>query len=84
MEIVQEDVVRHFKFLNFWTKKDSFKDVVKGNWTADFEGNPFIVFHHKLMKVEKTLTIWSKETCGNIFQEIVTFGGSKQGYENGV
>jgi len=47
-------------------------EVVKNNWKADFEGDPFILFHHKLKRVKKALTQWSKETFGNIFQEIVT------------
>lgn len=39
---------------------------------ADFEGDPFSMFHCKLKKVKKALTQWSKVTCGNIFQEIAT------------
>ncbi|XP_059301845.1 uncharacterized protein LOC132053756 [Lycium ferocissimum] len=30
-----------FKFLNFWTKHQSFMEVVKLHWKADFSGNPF-------------------------------------------
>lgn len=40
----QEHVVRPFKLLNFWNKEKYFKDVVKRHWTADFVGNPFVLF----------------------------------------
>ncbi|XP_060194983.1 uncharacterized protein LOC132624181 [Lycium barbarum] len=45
----------------------TFMEVVKENWTADFCGNPFYVFHHKLKKLKKALVQWSRNTYGNIF-----------------
>lgn len=45
--------------------------MVKRHWTSNFEGNMFLVFHHKLKKVKKALVQWIKETFGNIFQEII-------------
>ncbi|XP_060183220.1 uncharacterized protein LOC132613188 [Lycium barbarum] len=42
------------------------------NWHADFEGNPFFTYHHKLKKLKKALSQWSKDTCGDIFQQIST------------
>ncbi|XP_060182996.1 uncharacterized protein LOC132612944 [Lycium barbarum] len=38
----------------------------------DFGGNPFTEFHHKLKKVKNALRIWSKNTDGNIFQQIAS------------
>ncbi|XP_070045119.1 uncharacterized protein [Nicotiana tomentosiformis] len=35
--------VKHFKFLNFWTKHDTFKQVIKQNWLVDFIGDPFLM-----------------------------------------
>lgn len=32
----------------------------------------FILYHHKLNRVNKALTQWSKDTFGNISQEIIT------------
>ncbi|XP_059285020.1 uncharacterized protein LOC132038360 [Lycium ferocissimum] len=61
-----------FKFLNFWAKHGSFVDIVKEYWKADFMANPFHLFHYKLKKVKSTLIQWSKDTYGNIFQEIET------------
>ncbi|KAG5621185.1 hypothetical protein H5410_006403 [Solanum commersonii] len=53
-------------------KEESFKEVVAQNWKAEFEGNPFSLFHYKLKKVKRALAQWSKETFGNIFHEIAT------------
>ncbi|XP_075103573.1 uncharacterized protein LOC142178143 [Nicotiana tabacum] len=65
-------IKKTFKFLNFWTKHTSSKDVVAENWTVDFHANPFTLFNHKLKKVKKALSIWSKDTNGNIFQNIAS------------
>ncbi|XP_075108842.1 uncharacterized protein LOC142180692 [Nicotiana tabacum] len=61
-----------FKFLNFWVEHATFKDVVKKNWTADFSANPYILFSHKLKKLKKALSLWSKDTFGDIFQKIAS------------
>ncbi|XP_059285190.1 uncharacterized protein LOC132038554 [Lycium ferocissimum] len=39
-------IKKPFKFLNFWVKNETFLDVVKAQWTADFMANPFTLFHH--------------------------------------
>ncbi|XP_070042662.1 uncharacterized protein [Nicotiana tomentosiformis] len=65
-------VKKSFKFLNFWTKHDSFLKVVKENWHFDCMGNPFIVFQNKMKKVKIALVAWSKETFGDIFELIAT------------
>ncbi|XP_075100498.1 uncharacterized protein LOC142176491 [Nicotiana tabacum] len=61
-----------FKFLNFWVEHETFKDVVKENWTADFSANPYILFNHKLKKLKKALSLWSTATFGDIFQKIAS------------
>ncbi|XP_070034434.1 uncharacterized protein [Nicotiana tomentosiformis] len=63
-------VKKAFRFLNLWTKHDTFLDVVKENWTTDFHANPFILFKYKLKKLKKDLSIWSKATYGDIFQQL--------------
>ncbi|XP_070011257.1 uncharacterized protein [Nicotiana sylvestris] len=65
-------IKRSFKFLNFWTKNPTFKNTVAENWTADFNANPFTLFNHKIKKVKKALSIWSKATFGNIFEKIAS------------
>lgn len=46
-------IKKAFKFLNFWCKHITFKEVVIQNWTADFIGDPFYMFNHKLKKLKK-------------------------------
>ena len=36
--------LKPFKFLNFWTENDSFMEVVRKHWMADFTGDPFLMF----------------------------------------
>ncbi|XP_019256428.1 PREDICTED: uncharacterized protein LOC109234834 [Nicotiana attenuata] len=43
--------VKPFRFLNFWTKHATFKEVVRQSWDADFMGDPFLMFKHKLKKL---------------------------------
>ncbi|XP_075087665.1 uncharacterized protein LOC142169668 [Nicotiana tabacum] len=61
---------RPFRFLNFWTKHETFMEVVKQNWHADFIGDPFLMFKHKLKKVKTTLSQWSRQTFGDIFKQL--------------
>ncbi|XP_070031969.1 uncharacterized protein [Nicotiana tomentosiformis] len=65
-------VKKPFKFLNFWVKRESFKEVVRENWHVDFSENPFIMFNYKLKKLKKALSTWSKTTYGDIFQKIAS------------
>lgn len=46
-------IKKAFRFLNFLTKHETFKDVVKENWRADFDANPIILFNHKLKKLKR-------------------------------
>ncbi|XP_075109006.1 uncharacterized protein LOC142180816 [Nicotiana tabacum] len=65
-------IKKAFKFLNFWCKHSTFKEVVLQNWKADFTGDPFFVFNHKLKKLKKALSLWSRATYGDIFQKIAS------------
>ncbi|XP_075111250.1 uncharacterized protein LOC107797084 [Nicotiana tabacum] len=71
-DIENPPIKKPFKFLNFWVEHATFKDVVKENWTADFSANPYILFNHKLKKLKKALSLWSKATFGDIFQKIAS------------
>lgn len=67
----QEEVHnKSFKFLNFWTGHHQFITVVTDNWKVDFVGDPFSMFHAKLKKDKATLSNWSKQAFGNIFQRV--------------
>ncbi|XP_019252907.1 PREDICTED: uncharacterized protein LOC109231725 [Nicotiana attenuata] len=65
-------IKKAFKFLNFWTKHDSFIDVVRENWKTDFMGDPFFMFNQKLKRLKKALTAWSRATYGDIFKKIAS------------
>ncbi|XP_070017110.1 uncharacterized protein LOC142172446 [Nicotiana tabacum] len=71
-DIETPPIKKSFRFLNFWTKHETFKDLVKENWNADFSANPFCIFNFKLKKLKKTLSTWSRATYGDIFQKIAS------------
>ncbi|XP_075080450.1 uncharacterized protein LOC107802319 [Nicotiana tabacum] len=62
--------VKPFKFLNFWAKHETFLDMVKKNWMANFIGDPFLMFKQKLKRVNIALSKWSKLTYGDIFKQL--------------
>ncbi|XP_070010136.1 uncharacterized protein [Nicotiana sylvestris] len=64
------NVVKPFRFLNFWTKHATFMDVVRQNWEADFIGDPFFMFKQKLKRVKEALSKWNRETFGDIFKQL--------------
>ncbi|XP_070007343.1 uncharacterized protein [Nicotiana sylvestris] len=56
----------------WWNGRAEEDYVVKENWSADFVANPYILFNHKLKKLKKALSLWSKATFGDIFQKIAS------------
>ncbi|XP_019241932.1 PREDICTED: uncharacterized protein LOC109221967, partial [Nicotiana attenuata] len=71
-DIESPPIKKSFRFLNFWTKHHTFKEVVKENWSADFSASPFTLFNFKLKKLKKALSTWSRATYGDIFQKIAS------------
>ncbi|XP_019242662.1 PREDICTED: uncharacterized protein LOC109222805, partial [Nicotiana attenuata] len=71
-DIENPPIKKPFRFLNFWVDHASFKEVVQQNWNADFSANPYVLFYHKLKKVKKALSVWSKTTFGDIFQKVAS------------
>ncbi|KAG5631997.1 hypothetical protein H5410_003714 [Solanum commersonii] len=68
--------IKPFRFLNFWTKHETFKALIQENWNAEYCGNPFIVFQHKLKKKIQVLQkgkVYIK--CKQNSAKISTFGG---------
>lgn len=63
--------VKPCKLLNFWLEEKSFMEVVRLNWHADFKGNPFVVFHHKIIKLKKALAQLNKATLGIFFRRLL-------------
>lgn len=62
--------VKPFKFLNFWANHETFMEVVRKNWLADFIGDPFLMFKQKLKRVKIALSKWSKLTYRDIFKQL--------------
>ncbi|XP_075091901.1 uncharacterized protein LOC142172043 [Nicotiana tabacum] len=62
--------VKPFRFLNFWTKHDTFMDVVRQNWEADFIGDLFFMFKQNIKRVKAALSKWSREIFGDIFKQL--------------
>ncbi|XP_075087628.1 uncharacterized protein LOC142169637 [Nicotiana tabacum] len=71
-DIETAPVKKAFRFLNFWIKNNTFKDLVRENYHVNFSANLFIMFNHKLKKLKKALTVWSRATYGDIFQKIAS------------
>ncbi|XP_070002742.1 uncharacterized protein LOC142165914 [Nicotiana tabacum] len=71
-DIETPPIKKSFRFLNFWTKHETFKEVVKENWNADFSANPFCIFNYKIKKLKQALSTWSRATYGDIFQKIAS------------
>nr|XP_009781794.1 PREDICTED: uncharacterized protein LOC104230633 [Nicotiana sylvestris] len=71
-DIETPPIKKSFRFINFWTKHETFKEVVKENWNADFSANPFCIFNYKLKKLKQALSTWSRATYGDIFQKIAS------------
>ncbi|XP_031127522.1 uncharacterized protein LOC116029613 [Ipomoea triloba] len=68
--ISAQPVLKHFIFLNVWTKHEDFLRVVKEIWEVPVEGDPMYVLATKLCRLKKVLAPWSKETFGDIFSKL--------------
>ncbi|XP_059295549.1 uncharacterized protein LOC132048883 [Lycium ferocissimum] len=61
---------RPFRFLNFWINHDSFKELITQNWSTEGTGSPYLKFKLKLKKLKRVLSQWSRDTFGDIFQQL--------------
>lgn len=46
-------------------------EVVKLNWDSDHSSNPFLDFKRKIKKIKRAITLWSRITFGDIFQQLL-------------
>ncbi|KAG5595719.1 hypothetical protein H5410_036951 [Solanum commersonii] len=53
--ITQEQVLKPFRFLNFWTKHKKFQQIVEEVWKEVAAGSPFTIVHTKLKRVKLAL-----------------------------
>ncbi len=72
MEIndTQSNIIKYFKFLNYWTENTSFLTTVESCWNKEVTGNPMWILHSKLRRLTKTLRGWSKQEYGDVFEKV--------------
>lgn len=63
------EYVKYFKFLNIWVDHEEYLEKVQQAWSKDFVGNPLYVLHQKIKKVISTLSAWSSQAFGDIYEE---------------
>ncbi|XP_027170444.1 uncharacterized protein LOC113770234 [Coffea eugenioides] len=59
-----------FRFLNVWTTKPGFLDVIRRSWAAPCSGRPLQRLSAKLRNVKRDLQVWSRVEFGNIFDAV--------------
>ncbi|XP_069143473.1 uncharacterized protein [Solanum lycopersicum] len=67
---INANIIRYFKFLNYWADSDTFLASVEKCWKRKVVGNPMWIFHAKLKRLTKTLREWSKQEYGDIFEKV--------------
>ncbi|XP_075102346.1 uncharacterized protein LOC142177465 [Nicotiana tabacum] len=50
--------IKYFKFLDFWTEQPSFMNLVEDVWNSNISGNALWILQQKLKKLSKRLTQW--------------------------
>ncbi|XP_019227829.1 PREDICTED: uncharacterized protein LOC109209105 [Nicotiana attenuata] len=65
-----QPTIKYFRFLDFWTNENGFKEVVKQAWDIEVHGSPMWKFHLKLKNTCRCLSHWSKTSIGNIFDNV--------------
>ncbi|XP_027184096.1 uncharacterized protein LOC113782402 [Coffea eugenioides] len=61
-----------FRFLNVWTTKPDFLDVIKECWSFSFPGSSLKILAEKLRRAKQALRQWSRSSFGDIFLAIRT------------
>lgn len=61
--------VKYFKFLSFWIDQNYFIDTVKKSWQNEIKGNSMWIRQHKLKRLSKCLSLWSKTSIGNVLRK---------------
>lgn len=66
--ISKDQVVRTFRFLNFWTKHEDFTEVVENIWNKEaMIGTSITIVHNKVKRLKVELAKWRRRTFSNIF-----------------
>ncbi|XP_059315605.1 uncharacterized protein LOC132066278 [Lycium ferocissimum] len=67
----QRNHVKYFRFLDPWTEEQDFKETGSQAWNIEVQGSPMWRFHLKLKNTCKKLSEWSKNSVGNIFDQVI-------------
>ncbi|XP_049391503.1 uncharacterized protein LOC125855893 [Solanum stenotomum] len=54
-----------------YKEHEDFKEVVRRGWDSSFTNNRFLDYKRKIKQVKKALTIWSRQTYEDIFQQLL-------------
>ncbi|KAJ6392569.1 hypothetical protein OIU84_026820 [Salix udensis] len=72
INLAQESKARNkpFRFLNLWTDRDDFSDMVNGVWNQPVHGNPLYRFTTKLQIMRSTLRRYHNQTTSHISSRV--------------
>ncbi|KAK4729999.1 hypothetical protein R3W88_022987 [Solanum pinnatisectum] len=65
-----QNFIKPFTFLRFWTDKAEFKDVVKASWNEVHSDDAFLQWKLRLKCTKMALSKWSREHFGDIFKQL--------------
>lgn len=77
-----QEIIKYFKFLNFWIHQPGYKELVEDSWRQAVQGNAQWVLQQKLKTVSKKLSFWSRHTIGNVFDKVQQMEKYTNGMEN--
>ncbi|TMX01865.1 hypothetical protein EJD97_023372 [Solanum chilense] len=72
MEMIPKDSnhIKYFKFLNCCVDNPLFMKTMQTCWDREVEGTDMWRSHQKLKRLANTLSVWSREEIGDIFQNV--------------
>lgn len=65
-----DNVIKYFRFLNYWVEQPNFIYVVLRCWDRLAQGNVMWIFHQKLQKLANTLSKWSRSSLEDIHAKV--------------
>ncbi|KAG5604515.1 hypothetical protein H5410_026007 [Solanum commersonii] len=75
----QNDFIRYFRFLNLWTQHhQDFLQVVQDSWNMNVIGNAMWRLQRELKALSKRFSQWSRNTIGNIYEQVDTWEAKVQ------
>ena len=66
----KNDFIRYFKFINIWAQLQDFFMTVQNSWNMNVTGNAMWRLQYKLKVLSKNISKWSRETIGDIHEQV--------------